>query len=156
MYRLLIVITVLLQVCLMPNYNFERSQVGVIQQSTSKQYYLRKKQKNSTKLYKGHGTLAANCNMATLEKHVIRTSAEKQSSSLAVVSTVCTGLLAELGLFHTSCHCVTICSRSKISCDLSCGNTSPFLFWVHCVFSISVLRLALHGATWMQQQLCAT
>lgn len=130
------------------------SQVGVIQPSTSIQYY--EKKINSIKLYKGHGTLAANRNVAALEKHDIRTKAEKQSSSLAVVSTVCTGLLAELGLFHTSCHCVTICGRSKISCDLSCGNMSPFLFWAHCVFSIPLLRLALHGATWIQQQLCAT
>lgn len=53
-------------------------------------------------------------------------------------------------IFHTSCHCVTICSRSKISRDrlvvLSCGNVSPFPFWARCV-SISAPELALHGAT---------
>lgn len=101
-------------------------------------------------VYKGHAILAASHSVAALETHYIRTWAEKQSSWLAPASTVCTGLLAELRFFHTSCHCVTICSRSKISCDrlvvLSCGNVSPFPFWAHCV-SISALRLALHGAT---------
>lgn len=100
-----------------------------------------------------HLVLAANPSVAALETHYIRTSAEKQSSSLAPASKVCTGLLAELGFFHTSCHCVTICSRLKISCDRLVVGCA--VLWKHvsistlgslCV-SISPLRLALHGAT---------